>query len=221
LLEAFTTQVGNPGAELEAFIDHGYTTFLAARIRFLSAFERVYNTEMPLQLSELEIKVSNNRFAYYDKLQRNRADRYTSQYGEYGSYFTLPLLDHTWRLHHPVRGYNWHIPLAAPTQDIIYAHTMMVSHSISLWHHVTAYGSHQPIQLFTLRSLEKTLDLCIKATERYWQLVRALPKEWKYLMDGEGTKYLELPLQKAAVRQNMEVCLVVWRDLERAREKLD
>lgn len=94
----------------------------------------------------------------------------------------------------------------------------MVAHGISLLSHIDAYGCERPIHIAhpAIRVIEKTLDLCIKAIERYWKLVKELPREDKFEPEDDGREH-EMALQRAYVRQNMGVCLLVWRDMERAR----
>ncbi|KAF2431069.1 hypothetical protein EJ08DRAFT_197771 [Tothia fuscella] len=106
----------------------------------------------------------------------------------------------------------------------MYNQIVMISHGINLLSYTTTYGSGRPIELEdpTIQLIEKTLQLCISAIDRYYRLFLALPKEGKFdpeEKDGRGK--LEWEWQKGYIKDNMSVCLVIERDLARARGTLE
>lgn len=75
-MEDFTTQVGRPSAPLSAFAAHGFSFssspadhFLAARVRFLAAYERVYSTDQPMSEKQRKIRLPKPLFATFEYLQ--------------------------------------------------------------------------------------------------------------------------------------------------------
>jgi hypothetical protein len=75
-MEDFTTQVGQPSASLASFTIHGFSdNFLAARVRFLAAYERVYSTEHPLSEKQRTIRLPKPLFAVFESLQHQHHQR--------------------------------------------------------------------------------------------------------------------------------------------------
>lgn len=75
-MEDFTTQVGRPSASLATFAAHGFCYssspadhFLAARVRFLAAYERVYPTDYPMSEKQRQIRLPKPLFATFEHLQ--------------------------------------------------------------------------------------------------------------------------------------------------------
>lgn len=246
-MEEFTTQVGQPSTTLESFTIHGYSdNFLAARVRFLAAYERVYLNDHPLSERQRRIRVPKPIFATFDNLQRSyhqeqgwinkNPDAEGGEELQHSSFAIVHWANQmitkpnpavksatgmrgaskdTWtKLWSMRRKYNWWVPLASSNADIRFAHDMMVSHGVTLFSAILAYGT-APIEFNdATRHIEHSTNLCIAHIEKFWQLdqLAIAEKEW-----SEGKKNDERQEQMENVQYNMAICEQVKLDLEKAR----
>lgn len=246
-MEDFTTQVGQPSASLASFTVHGFSDeFLAARVRFLAAYERVYSTDHPLSERQRKIRVPKPLFIVFETLQHQHhqeqgwitknPDAEGGEELQYSSFAvtlwenlmsTKPYTnikiesmqpnvekDNWTQMWSVKRKYNWWIPPASSSTELRYAHDMMVSHGITLFWVVQAYGTG-PIELdSTTQHIEHTSNLCINQVEQYWHLAQQAisGKDW-----DDWKKLKERQQQLEYVQYNMAVCEQIVKDLETAR----
>jgi hypothetical protein len=246
-MESFTTQVGQPSASLATFTVHGFSDeFLAARVRFLAAHERIYSTDAPSNEKQRKIRVPKPLFATFETLQHDFHQEQgwiiknpDAEGGEEMKHTSFAVtqweyqmtvksdpdlrlessrLDagrDTWtELWSVKRKYNWWIPLASPSPEIHYTHDMMVSHGITLFWAVRAYG-RSPIELNeAIQHIEHTSNLCISHIEQYWQLAQQAisDKDWE-----ESKKMMQRQQQLEYCQMNMGICIQVERDVNKAR----
>lgn len=254
IMEDFTAQVGHPSAPLATFAAHGFSLsssssdhFLAARIRFLAAYERVYSTDQPLSEKQRKIRIPKPLFTTFEHLQHTHHQGQgwivTNPDAEGGeelrhSSFAVTLWakrmvvteadtdvkmafkqsvapKDTWAsVWSTKRKYNWWIPLTSPKIDMRVAHDLMVSHGITLFSAVLAYGTG-PIEFNEVtRHIEHTVNLCMARIEAFWQLTQAAIAEKPW---DEKKKHDERQLRMEDVQYSMAICEQIKRDLDKAR----
>ncbi|KAE9972917.1 hypothetical protein EG328_004685 [Venturia inaequalis] len=253
IMEDFTTQVGHPSAPLATFASHGFSFspsssdhFLAARVRFLAAYERVYSTDQPMGEKQRKIRLPKPLSTTFDDLQHihhqeqgwlvKNPDAEGGEDSRHSSFAValwanqmiarahsdtkmdskLPVKQKdTWaKRWSKERKYNWWIPLTSTKTDMRIAHDQMVSHGITLFSAVMAYGTG-PIELSdTTRHIEHTVNLCMAHIETFWQLTQAgiAEKEWV-----EKKKHKERQRRMGDVQYSMAICEQTKRDLDKAR----
>ncbi|QDS74155.1 hypothetical protein FKW77_001514 [Venturia effusa] len=251
IVEDFTTQVGHPSASLATFAEHGYSFssapsdhFLAARVRFLAAYERVYSTDQPLSDKQRKIRLPKTLFTTFEQLQhvhhREQGWIVKNLDAESGEDFRhtcfavalwanhmlmVPQTDNSAKTTRPAkdtwasqwseeRKYNWWIPLTSAKADMRFSHDMMVSHGITLFSAVLAYGT-RPIEINeATRHIEHTVNLCMAHIEAFWQLTQAGISDKKW---DEKWKHKERQDRMEDVQYSMAICEQIKRDLDKAR----
>jgi hypothetical protein len=226
-MKAFSYWCGGQDPPLEKFEALGFTPFLAERIRVLGAYEHIYNIEPAIPISERKITPPPNIFEEYDNLQKKHLRALLLQAGgkdvDYRkTYWTLPLLRKSWKYRWDnKRWYNWNMPVASLDSDIHYAYCTMIAHGMVFEGCVRSWHK-EPINVEDplVKYIERAKNLCVRAIEKYWELVQALPttERGKY---GEACKAKEFDLQKTYLTQNMELCDLVSWDLDRAKRLWD
>jgi hypothetical protein len=211
-------QVGKPFASLDAFIVHGFSDdFLAARIRFLAAYERVYSTDHPLTEKQRKISVPQSLLSQFEALQKSHhegqdwimqnPDADGGRESKHNSFAIALLNRDTWTKWVRVRKHNWWIPLASPAPDLRYAHDMMVSHGITLFSTVQKYGINAIEVNNTTQHIKHTNNLCIAHID----------KDGKSKEAELVPRLSERQLQMEYVQENMAICEQVAKDLVTAR----
>lgn len=210
---------------------HGFSDqFLAARVRFLAAYERVYSIHPPLTAKQRKIRVPLSILSTFDTLQKQHHNEQDwtirnpdAEGGEetlHHSFAVALLNKENWQNWTVTRKHNWWIPLASAAPELRYTHDMMVSHGITLFSATQQYGTGAIEVNEATQHIENTNNLCIAHIEKYWKLAQKAKIECKVDKSDRAElvpRLTERQLQLEYVQENMAICKQVAEDLTKAR----